>query len=191
MSRIDLEGRLIGIVEDSSWLMRALRAARQLDLPTWCIGAGAIRNLVWDHLHGFESPSSLADVDLAYFAPAEPPGVERQHQSELERACPDYPWEVTNQAHVHLWFEQHFGHRVEPLASISDAVASWPEYATSVGAFLDRDGDVRVIAPLGLEDLFAMRVRRNPARVSIETYRERTRSKRYVERWPRVEVLED
>ena len=50
----------------------------------------------------------------------------------VERLCPDVPWEVTNQAHVHLWFEEHFGHAVPPLSSLSDAVASWPEYATSV-----------------------------------------------------------
>ena len=31
-----------------------------------CIGAGALRNLVWDALHG-QPRSGLADVDLAYF----------------------------------------------------------------------------------------------------------------------------
>jgi hypothetical protein len=33
-----------------------------------------------------------------------------------------------------------------------------------------------------------MRIRRNPVRVSIETYRQRCASKRYAERWPRVVV---
>lgn len=186
----DLEHRLLHIVRDTAWLMRALAAARALGLDSWCIGAGAIRNTVWDHLLRRDTPSYLADVDVAYFAPTEAPGAERRHQAFLERECPDIPWEVTNQAHVHLWFERHFGHAVAPLVSLDDAVASWPEYATSVAVTLDGE-TLRVIAPLGLEDLFAMRVRRNPARVSLDTYRARTASKRYRERWPGVEVMEE
>ncbi|MCD9028654.1 nucleotidyltransferase family protein [Luteimonas sp. BDR2-5] len=169
--------------------MQALRAARALALPSWCIGAGAVCNLVWDHLHGYPSPSFLADIDLAYFDPDEPPGRERDHQAEMERICPGMPWEVTNQAHVHLWFERHFGHAVPPLRSLHDAVASWPEFATSVGIGLGADGTVQIIAPLGLDDLFAMRIRRNPARVSVETFRQRIAGKRYTDRWPRVEIV--
>jgi hypothetical protein len=47
----------------------------------------------------------------------------------------------------------------------------------------------RVLAPHGLDDLFAMVVRRNPARVSVATYRQRVAQKRYAERWPRVRVV--
>jgi hypothetical protein len=47
-----------------------------------------------------------------------------------------------------------------------------------------------VIAPHGLADLFAMVVRRNPARVSVETYRRRVASRRYTQRWPRVTVVD-
>lgn len=186
-----LEQRLIDYVRDCAWLMRALVSARDLELESWCIGAGAIRNCVWDRLHAYTRPSPLADVDVAYFAPDEEPGVERQHQATLARACPGIPWEVTNQAHVHEWFESHFGHPVEPLRSLSAAVASWPEYATSVGVALDGRDQLHVIAPLGLDDLFAMRVRRNPARVSLATYRTRVADKRYRERWPGVDVLEE
>ena len=37
-------------------------------------------------------------------------------------------------------FEQHFGHPVAPLRSLEEAVGTWPEYATSVGLTLRRDG---------------------------------------------------
>ncbi len=170
--------------------MGALRAARELELHAWCIGAGAVRNLIWDHLHGYTTPSPLADIDLAYFDPAEARGIERSHQARLTRRHPAFPWEVTNQAHVHFWYERHFGNAVAPLNSLLEAVASWPEYATSVGVTLSPTGTIEILAPLGLDDLFAMRVRRNPRRVSIETYRQRTASKRYMERWPRVVILD-
>ena len=51
------------------------------------------------------------------------------------------------------------------------------------------DGAIEVIAPHGLDDLFDMVVRRNPKRVSIETYRQRVVEKRYAERWPKVNVV--
>jgi len=180
---------LRAIAGRSDWFMRALRAARALGLPDWCIGAGAVRNLVWDHLHGHPAPSPLADIDLAYFDADEPPGMEREHQARLALSSPELPWEVTNQAHVHHWFEQHFGHAVPPLRSLPEAVASWPEYATAVGLRLLPDDTLDLIAPLGLADLFEMRVRRNPARVSLDTYRQRVATKQYGQRWPRVVVV--
>jgi hypothetical protein len=170
--------------------MEALQAVASLRLEAWCIGAGAVRNLVWDHLHGRTEPSALADVDVAYFDQADlNPSREKVLQSALQSVAPDLPWEVTNQAAVHLWFESYFGHKVEPLHSLEEAVASWPEYATSVGVTLDAQQEVRILAPWGLEDLFGIVVRRNPTRVSVETYRQRIEQKRYSERWPKVKVF--
>lgn len=172
------------------WFMEALVAVRQLGLAAWCIGAGAVRNLVWDALHGYSTPSALADIDVAYFDAS---SLERERdqafEHRLRKAAPDMPWEATNQAAVHLWFEDHFGHRVAPLHSLEDAVASWPEFATSVGVRLEADNLLTIIAPHGLDDLFSMTVRRNPTRVSVETYHRRVVQKRYAERWPIVSVV--
>ena len=170
--------------------MRSLAHARALRLRAWCVGAGAVRNLVWDALHAHATPSALSDVDVAWFdADDLSPERDAQLQQRLRALAPDTPWEVTNQAGVHLWFEQHFGHAVAPLRSLDEAVASWPEYATAVGLWLADDDGLHVIAPHGLDDLFAMVVRRNPVRVSVATYRERAASKRYAQRWPRVTVV--
>jgi uncharacterized protein len=184
------EARLLGIVQSSRWFCGLLDAGQSLGLASWCIGAGALRNLVWDALHGHAVPSAPADIDLAYFDAEDlSPATERALQTTLEQRCPGEPWEVTNQAAVHLWFERHFGHAVTPLPSLEAAVATWPEFATSVGITRDpADGALRVIAPHGLDDLLGMVVRRNPTRVSVETYRRRVRDKRYAERWPRVQV---
>jgi uncharacterized protein len=182
--------RLIALAQATPWFMQALVQVRALRLRTWCVGAGAVRNLVWDALHGHQAPSALADVDVAWFDAGDlAPERDAALQGRLCAAAPEIPWEVTNQAAVHLWFEQHFGHAVAPLSCLEEAVASWPEFATAVGLWLD-DGDaLQVIAPHGLADLFAMVVRRNPARVSVEAYRQRVASKRYVQRWPRVTVM--
>ena len=182
--------RLIALVRRSKWMMDALVAVRSLGLSSWCIGAGAVRNLVWDALHDRSEPSELADVDVTYFdAECLDPQLDRELQAKLTTALPSIPWEVTNQAAVHHWFEQYFGHPVPPLGSLEEAVGSWPEYATAVGIRLEADDSITVIAPHGLEDLFACVVRRNPIRVSIDTYRERVELKRYAARWPKVRVV--
>jgi uncharacterized protein len=189
-SETKLQQRLVEIASESSWFMDALATVKRLALPEWCIGAGAIRNLVWDSLHGKSSPSQLSDVDVAYFDAADiSPRRDEELQRQLQALDPSVPWEVTNQAGVHQWFEEHFGHAVEPLRSLEQAVASWPEFATAVGIFIDQNNTLQVIAPHGLEDLFAIIVRRNPTRVSIETYQQRVAQKRYVERWPTVKVV--
>lgn len=189
-SEQELTRRLIAIAQNTPWFMDALRTVRELGLPSWCIGAGAVRNLVWDALHHFPLPSALPDVDIAYFNGADLSAAADDYlQRRLTLLRPDIPWEVTNQAGVHLWFESYFGHPVEALDSLSAAVASWPEYATSVGLSLDADDAIDVIAPYGLQDLFSIVVRRNPARVSVETYRQRVEQKRYAQRWPRVTIV--
>ena len=183
--------RLVALARATPWFMQALAHARALRLPAWCIGAGAVRNLVWDALHGHATPSALADIDLAWFDAVDlAPQRDAALQARLCAIAPELPWEVTNQAGVHLWFEQHFGHAVAPLRSLDEAIASWPEVATCVGLWLDDHDGLHVIAPHGLGDLFGMVVRRNPVRVSVATYRERVASKRYTQRWPRVIVVD-
>jgi len=184
------EACLVALVRATPWFIDALVHVRALRLPAWCVGAGAVRNLAWDALHGHAKPSALADIDVAHFDAQDLSAeFDARLQRQLHAMAPTQPWEVTNQAAVHLWFERHFGHAVAPLGSLEEAVASWPEFATCVGVWLDWEDRLHVIAPHGLDDLFGMVVRRNPVRVSVETYRERVASKRYSERWPRVAVV--
>lgn len=171
--------------------MALLATMRELDAPHARIGAGAVRNRAWDRLHGLDGPRPDADVDVAWFDPAGlSPRRDRLLQARLAVAAPDVPWEATSQAAVHLGFEDAFGHAVPPLRSIREAVASWPEYATCVAVSRRADGTLAVIASYGLDDLPDMRVRRNPARVSLQPCRHRLATKRYRARWPRVEVVE-
>ena len=62
-----MQTRLVTIARESKWFWPALIAVRSLNLPSWCIGAGAVRNLVWDTLHEFQTPSALSDIDVAHF----------------------------------------------------------------------------------------------------------------------------
>ena len=185
------EAELVSLVRGAPWLLRALHAVRALGLPAWCIGAGAVRNLVWDARHGFAAPSHLPDVDVAHFDAAHLDAKrDAAFERELARVMPETAWDVTNQAAVHTWYEARFGRAVPPLRSLAEGVGTWPEYATCVGVTLRADDGIDVVAPHGLGDLFAMVVRRNPARVTALAYRARIAQKRFHERWPRVTIVD-
>jgi hypothetical protein len=182
--------RLKAILRSTPWFMEALLAARRVAAPDWLIGAGAIRNAIWDHLHGFSEPTPLADVDLVFFDSIDMSADrERQVEEALRTQLRGVPWEARNQAAVHLWFPRKFGYEVEPFASTAEAIASWPETATAVAVRLNEDDDLMVVAPCGLGDLLGMVHRRNPARVTVEEYERRLAIKRIAELWPRVTII--
>ena len=177
------------LVRENETFMAWLRAVRKVDPPDWVIGAGAVRNLVWDHLHGYEKPSPLKDIDVCYFDPTDlSKSAEEGYESSLKGLMP-LAWEVKNQASVHLWYEAKFGVKVPPLESIEEAVATWPETCTAVAIRLSDDDELEVIAPFGLDDLFNLVFRRNPARVTQEQFLDRLQEKRITELWPKVRVV--
>ena len=164
--------------------MACLEAARECCPQEWAIGAGALRNLVWNRLTGRANPP--ADVDVAFFGGARESDVEECLRTRL----PSVPWQAKDQALVHTWYEHVFGFAVEPLTSLSDAVATWPETCTSVAVRLRPDDLLDLFAPCGLEDLFGLVLRRNPRRATVEDFRRRLAQKRITERWPGVTVVD-
>ncbi len=180
---------LARLVRATPWLMRALHAARALGLASWCIGAGAVRELAWDALHGRPTPAPGADLDLVFFDP-DPAhacaACEHALAARLREAEPAFDWEVVNQAGPHHAFAQALARGRAAHASLAEAIATWPETATCVGVFLDGDDALQVVAPLGLRDLLAGIVRFNPACGDAAIFEERVARKRFAERWPRL-----
>jgi hypothetical protein len=178
------------IVRTTPWLMEALVAARDVDAPEWLIGAGALRNAVWDRLHGFAEPTPLADIDVGFFDPADLSDArDEEVEAALRSRLPDAPWQAKNQAAVHLWYPGKFGVEIEPFASAADAVATFPETATAVAVRLEADDRLTVVAPCGLRDLLGLVHRHNPRRATVELYEQRLAAKRIAERWPRVTIV--
>ncbi|HEV7713757.1 MAG TPA: nucleotidyltransferase family protein [Asanoa sp.] len=178
------------LVAACPWLMDALAAVRRSGLPDAWIGAGVLRDLVWDERFGsgFDA-ARVKDVDVAFFDPTD---LERDRAAteSLTTQLPTVPWEATNQAAVHTWFPAHFGGApVPPLLNIADAVATWPETATAVAVRLDPAGRLEVCAPYGLTDLLAGIWRHNPRRTTMEQSRQRLARQRPTERWPGVRVV--
>lgn len=178
------------IVLGNERFMAMLRAVRGIASPRGYVGAGALRSLVWDALHGRREWLMPGDIDVVYFDKADLSGASQSaYLARLRELGPAIPWEVVNQAGVHLWYEPCFGRTVAPLSSLEAAIATWPEYATCVAVRLAADDRLDIVAPFGLDDLFSMTIRHNPARASLAEYRRRLQAKRYAERWPGVTVV--
>lgn len=186
------EEQLRQLVVQDAQLMRVLRAAREVDLPGWYVGAGIIRNMVWDYLHAYPGRSRLRDVDLAYFDADDISGEQgKRAAAALTEIVPEVEWDVVNQAGVHLWYESDFGHAIEPHQSVEGAIATWPETATCVAVRLLPDDELLIHAPCGLADLFNLILRRNPHQVSVELFRQRYTEKRIKEKWPLVTIMDE
>ncbi|ORE86816.1 hypothetical protein ATO7_07247 [Oceanococcus atlanticus] len=184
-----LESELVAIAGATPWLMQALTEAQKLNLNNWCIGAGAVRSVVWDKLHGFTQPTPISDIDLVYFDPQQAdPAADQALAAKLPEVLSAATWEVVNQASVHTWYPQTSGKPVTPFTSLEEGIGSWPEYATAVGVTLNKDGSIGVVAPHGLQDLFGMVVRHNPTRATAEMYRARMKQKAFSQKWPKVTV---
>ncbi|PWC55491.1 nucleotidyltransferase family protein [Azospirillum sp. TSO22-1] len=175
---------IVAFIEGRPFMMEALRAVESLGLPDAWIGAGFMRNAIWRYLHGQVVEPGSEDVDVVYFDPADA-RVERDLGLEmvLGRALP-MNWSVCNQARMH-------GRNGDaPYRDTADALRHWPETATAV-AVRWSGGRVELLAPFGLEDLLALRIRPTPAfQHKVAVYRARIIEKRWRERWPQAEIIE-
>ncbi|HUS14125.1 MAG TPA: nucleotidyltransferase family protein [Chloroflexia bacterium] len=182
--------KLESILRADAWFMDVLATVRDADPPDWLVGAGVIRTIVWDHLHGYAMPTSLADVDVAFFDAADlSPARDAAVQADLATRRPTIPWEATNQAAVHLWYGAYFGTAVDALPCSAAAVATWPETATSVAVRLQLDDSLTIVAPCGLADLLGLVLRHNPRRATAALYLRRVEQKQIARRWPRVHTI--
>jgi uncharacterized protein len=186
-----LARELVGRVRREPWVLRALAAVTASGLPDAWIGAGVLRDVVWGQLHDGFDPAAVHDIDVAFLDAGDLGRGRDQAAQRLLESLAGLPWEATNQAAVHTWYDSYFGGPpVEAFATVHDAVATWPETASCVAVRpVPGGGEIEVCAPHGLTDLLGGTWRRNPRRISVEDSRARLARQRVEERWPRITVI--
>ncbi|CAI0923469.1 nucleotidyltransferase family protein [Serratia liquefaciens] len=180
---MSLQQKIIQWLQQDNERMMALRTARRLGLNDWCLGAGFVRNLVWDQRHGYAMPTPLNDIDVIHFDPQRPE-AERDHMLEtrLQEWLPQ-PWSVKNQARMHLRSGR------APYRNSEDAISFWTEVETAVGARLNADDSITLVAPFGLEGLFADTITFNAKNGDLDAYEQRVVGKGWLQRWPRLRQI--
>lgn len=188
-----LEGhrtRLETIIRADPDLMRLLALARTEALPQWRVVAGCVYQTVWNVLTGRPRGTGIRDYDLIYFDAADTSWA--AEDAVIRRFAPwvaglPAPVEVRNQARVHLWYEARFGSPYPPLASADAALERYMAVMHAVGLRLEADGTFDIVAPFGLEDIFALVMRPNRALANAASYA--AKAARVRETWPEVMVL--
>ena len=170
-------------------MMDILHVAEKLNLPDWVIGAGFVRNKVWDYLHGYQREKvDTNDIDLVYFDLDGNDERADEKLSEELKTKTGLDWEVVNEAYAHKWYTVE----PPPYTSSENAVSKWPETATCIGVKIE-SGKLKLIAPCGVEDLVNLIVR--PSRGFIDegnvenVIAERVEKKKWLQKWPKLKVI--
>lgn len=175
------ESELKKIIQSDNWMISILKQVRKLELPDCWIGAGFVRNKVWDVLHQ-QTATPLNDIDVIYF---DLKNTSKENDIQLEEILkqqePNINWSVKNQARMHL---KH-GHAV--YANCEKAISFWPETATAVAIRLNANNQLEHLAPYGLEDLFQLKVRHSP-KSNYDAFLERLDKKKWEEIWNRLVI---
>jgi len=176
-------------IRDEPVLMAVLEGMREDGLPDQLLVAGAIYNLAWNRLTGRPALAGINDIDLFYFDPDTSWDAEDVVIKRLAARFADLPLpvQVRNQARVHLWFPQKFGATdFAPLTSSGEMLGRYASKTHAVGARLEANGTMTVLAPFGLDDIFSFRVVPNPVLPNRKAHEAKGARAKSV--WPEVTV---
>lgn len=177
---------LQNLLLDDPVRMKALNTVRELRLSDGWIGAGFVRNAVWDQLHGYGQRPVSGDVDVVWFDSQRCNQIHDNYLEErLSQQFSTFNWSVKNQARMH----QRNGN--DPYLSTENALLYWPETATAVAVRVTDTNLIEIIAPYGLDDLFELRLRPTPPFEceKLNVFRHRVSAKRWMERYPMLQLI--
>lgn len=160
---------------------RILALVQSMRLPDCWVGAGFLRNAVWDRLHGRPTSTPSGDVDVLWFDPERADlSEDRAIETGLRALDPSVDWSVKNQGRMHL------RNGDAPYASAVEAMRHWPDTATAVAARRTAQAGYEFAAPFGLDDLFNLVVRPTPRFRDDKhgIYLDRVRRKGWLGTWP-------
>ena len=179
-----LENELIETIENDTWMMDILKQVRRLKLNDCWIGAGFVRNKIWDKKHG-KDRTKLNDIDIIHYDTLNTSkAYDLQIEDTLQALNANLNWSVKNQSRMHI----RNGHK--PYTNCKEAISYWPETATAIAVRLNHENTIECIAPYGLEDLFNLKVIPTP-HFNLTIYNNRVKAKKWEEIWEKLSIKTD
>jgi hypothetical protein len=173
---------IIGFIDSQPQMTAILAEVASLNCPDCWVGAGFLRNAVWDALHSRPWSTDESDIDVVYFDATDVNPTAEARLEEILGRLSSRPWSVKNQARMH--------HRNGdgPYLDTQDAVSHWLETCTAV-AVRRLHGRVDVMAPFGWGDLLGLIIRPTPSGLrKPDEFQERVTRKRWLARWPKLRL---
>jgi uncharacterized protein len=181
--------RFAAIIRADPGLMHLLTCLRTLDLAQWRLVAGCLYQTVWNALTDRPRGAAIKEYDVIYF---DADDLSREAEDAVIRrvatATQDCvgPVQVRNQARVHLWFASRFGCNYPKLSCADESLCYYASLVHAVGIRLAEDGRLDVVAPFGLDDVFAMRIRPNRALDNAASHTDKAAKAKAA--WPQVVI---
>ncbi len=188
-----LSTQLVTAMKQNPFIAEVMEGLVDLELPDAWLVSGALINTLWNVQRGREPTAGIKDYDVFYFDPDTSWEAEDAVIKRGNEFFTDVPGgvEIRNQARVHLWAPEKFGKpEMDPLTCACDGIDGFLTACTMVGARLDKDGEVVLYAPVGLEDAFEGIVRPNPlCSISPQEKFYWAKAKRWQQEWPDLEII--
>lgn len=176
--------KLIQILSEDEKIFEILRIIRGLKLNDCWVGAGCIRNKVWDVLHE-QTAEQFNDVDVIFFDQSDTSErIEKEIEEKLLEINKTFQWSVKNQARMHL------RNNHSQYTDSRHAISHWPETATAVAAALNVNDEIEILAPYGLDDLFNLVVRPTPNFNQL-IFQKRADDKQWENQWKKLTFIMD
>lgn len=181
---MEYRNELISIIEEDKLLIEILTIVKNLNLNDCWIGAGFIRNKVWDVLHN-QKTTEFNDIDVVFFDETNTSmNLESEIEQQLTKINPNLKWSVKNQARMHIR-NSH-----SQYSNTENAISYWPETATAVAARLNVNDEIEILAPYGLNDLFHLIIRPTP-NVDLDVFKERVADKKWEKKWKSLRLYNE
>lgn len=161
----------------------------RLALPDGWLVAGCLFQTVWNLRDGADPTAHINDYDLFYFDGED---LGAQAQAAVQRRVDDVlgdlgiAVEAVNQARVHLWYPEVFGHAYAPLSSAREGIERFLVLGSCVGIRPAPEGGFEVCAPYGLELLYEGLLTPNPLVDRGALFARKAMS--YRARWPWLRI---
>lgn len=181
------EAEFIAMVRRNPMNAAILDRAPALALPDAWLVSGSLFQTAWNVLTDRPVAHGIKDYDLFYFDPDTSWEAEDAAISRVANALADLSAdiELRNQARVHIWYAEKFGTPYPPLEKATDGIDRFLAIACKVGISLD--GQERVYAPDGLEDIVGLVIRpNNCANFGKAQYEEK--AARWKANWPELDL---
>jgi len=190
MTTLTEEDEVLAILFDHPPLKTLFEGLRELDLPGWVIVAGCLFQTIWNTKTGQPHGWGIDDYDVFYFDDRDLSyEAEDLVIQQVDARFPDFPSriEVRNQARVHLWYPEKFGHPYPALLSSFEGVDRFLHASCAIGLTVDAQGQPKLYAPFGLTDMLTMKLRANPWNKG--DVRRREKEAKWQKFWPELEVV--
>jgi hypothetical protein len=178
---------VIKLIKSDEKMMEIIEVASTMNLPDWWICAGFVRSKIWDTLHGFNDRTDIPDVDVIYFDNKNmDENFEKEIENKLKSIMPHIPWSVKNEARMHVI------NNLSPYTSSEDAISKFPETATALGVKIDKDHNLVLTSPCGIEDVIHLELKPTPYFIETKElasiYEERIIKKNWKAIWHKIKV---